>query len=221
MHANAPPAAGAFCFFRARRRKSESSRKTVKWQMGFALPNNVRTWARLDSAPNARGSFMACLPGTGGHRGFYATRKVSLVNTRRSAGVQDDDASRPNLCRSRARDGGRVARRSLGSRSRVVDHALGRSPTGSTMNCGYCELLRAKPEFSRSQNLPEGYCGRCHCGKPGHVRHFPGSAPYSGAWCDFHYWRIAVLHPMGVPGGALWFVALTIGTLLAFRGCAG
>lgn len=30
-----------------------------------------------------------------------------------------------------------------------------------------------------------GFCGTCQtCGAPGHVRHYPGSAPYSGSWCD-------------------------------------
>jgi hypothetical protein len=50
------------------------------------------------------------------------------------------------------------------------------------------------PQALIDQGVPEGYRGFCTteiggrvCGKPGHVRHFPGSRPYTGAWCDEHY----------------------------------
>lgn len=52
-------------------------------------------------------------------------------------------------------------------------------------------------------------CGACQvCGRPGHVRHFPGAAPYTGSWCDRHYRRTALLHPNGVWGRWLWLAAL-------------
>ena len=47
----------------------------------------------------------------------------------------------------------------------------------------YCESI-AK-EALKSQGVPKGYCGFCEvCEQPGHIQHFPGAAPYTGAWCD-------------------------------------
>jgi hypothetical protein len=60
--------------------------------------------------------------------------------------------------------------------------------------------------------VPPGFCGVCEvCGHPGHTRHFPGTSPVTGAWCDAHYRRTAWLHPMGHYGR--WLYA---GALLAF-----
>ena len=61
-------------------------------------------------------------------------------------------------------------------------------------------------------------CGPCQvCGRPGHVRHFPGAAPYTGAWCDRHYFLTALLHPNGTWGRWLWLAALVavVGVVIA------
>jgi hypothetical protein len=55
----------------------------------------------------------------------------------------------------------------------------------------YCELWDTDSQVYESRGLPRGYCGFCErCGQPGHVRHFPGSVPYTGSWCDAHYRRL-------------------------------
>jgi len=60
----------------------------------------------------------------------------------------------------------------------------------------YCEVILGRrirgPCYCRpgkqTEGLPPGFCGTCEiCGAPGHVRHAPGGAPYTGAWCDRHY----------------------------------
>ncbi len=62
----------------------------------------------------------------------------------------------------------------------------------------YCGLWEKDPDVLRKQGLPEGYCGLCDvCGKPGHTRHFPGTSPVTGAWCDRHYRMVSVFHPLG------------------------
>ena len=49
-------------------------------------------------------------------------------------------------------------------------------------NC-YCGSLDR--EYLEKEGVPEGYCGICDvCGEPGHMQHFPGPVPYTGAWCD-------------------------------------
>jgi len=64
-------------------------------------------------------------------------------------------------------------------------------------NC-YCNQRDSNPEILKPGNIPKGYCGLCEiCGKPGHIRHFPGPVPYTGAWCDFHYYHVMFLHPKG------------------------
>ena len=51
-------------------------------------------------------------------------------------------------------------------------------------NC-YCKLWQTSPATLSEQGIPPGYCGFCEvCGKPGHLRHAPGIAPYTDAWCD-------------------------------------
>jgi hypothetical protein len=57
-------------------------------------------------------------------------------------------------------------------------------------NC-YCGLWQKDPEFFVQRGIPEGFCGICdRCGKPGHMRHYPG-APGTGAWCDRCYRFVA------------------------------
>ena len=62
----------------------------------------------------------------------------------------------------------------------------------------YCTLWDKDPEYLKNKNVPEGYCGLCEkCGNPGHTRHFPGAVPYTGTWCDRHYLRAMIMHPLG------------------------
>lgn len=52
----------------------------------------------------------------------------------------------------------------------------------------YCGLWDKDPAIYEKQGLPPGYCGICErCGVPGHLRHFPGPVPYTGAWCEKCY----------------------------------
>lgn len=44
--------------------------------------------------------------------------------------------------------------------------------------------------------------------------HFPGSAPYTGTWCKYHYYRTMMLHPLGSIGSLLWAAAV-LGAILA------
>ena len=75
----------------------------------------------------------------------------------------------------------------------------------------YCGLWKTSPDTLRSQGIPPGYCGLCQtCGKPGHTRHFPGSAPYTGSWCDRHFRLTAWLHPLGEYGARLYLAAAVI-----------
>ena len=73
----------------------------------------------------------------------------------------------------------------------------------------YCGLWEKNPAFLESQKVPRGYCGFCQvCGQPGHIRHFPGAVPYTGCWCDAHYRRVSLIHPLGSPGMLLYALAL-------------
>lgn len=56
-------------------------------------------------------------------------------------------------------------------------------------NC-YCGLWEKDPEFMRDEKgYNPGFCGKCEiCGKDGHLSHFPGPMPYTGSWCDYHYY---------------------------------
>lgn len=82
----------------------------------------------------------------------------------------------------------------------------------------YCELRKATADTPRRKDVPEGFCGLCdRCGAPGHVRHFPGAVPYTGAWCDAHYRRLRLLHPLAFPGMVLW-IALAVVVLGFVRG---
>jgi O-acetyl-ADP-ribose deacetylase len=69
----------------------------------------------------------------------------------------------------------------------------------------YCSLWEKSPQTLEKQGVPRGYCGICErCGKPGHLRHAPGTAPYTGAWCDRCYRMLAIGHY------AFWFMPITL-----------
>ncbi len=71
-----------------------------------------------------------------------------------------------------------------------------------------CTLWRTDPTVLEADALPRGYCAWCDtCGAPGHVRHFPGTSPTTGAWCDRHYRRVAIFHPLGHVGRRLYPLA--------------
>jgi hypothetical protein len=90
-----------------------------------------------------------------------------------------------------------------------------RDETMSEPDC-QCSLWATKPDFLASQGVPKGYCGRCEvCGRPGHTRHFPGSSPITGAWCERRYRRLVWLHPMGRYGRRL-YLAVFIGGFVAY-----
>jgi len=70
----------------------------------------------------------------------------------------------------------------------------------------YCGIWDTDPAHFESEGVPRGFCGFCEtCNKPGHTRHFPGSVPYTGCWCDFHYRRLSIIHPLGSYGTFLYF----------------
>ncbi len=89
------------------------------------------------------------------------------------------------------------------------------TPANSRM-C-YCSLWGTGPEVLEQQGVPRGFCGLCRvCGRPGHLRHHPGSVPFTGAWCDRHYRRLALTHP-AAPLGCLLWAAVAGGGLLLIR----
>lgn len=45
------------------------------------------------------------------------------------------------------------------------------------------------------------------------MRHFPGPAPRTGAWCDHHLRMVMYFHPQGVYGRHLWKLLLLAGVL--------
>ena len=52
----------------------------------------------------------------------------------------------------------------------------------------YCGVWDTNPAAFEAEGYPVGFCGMCEvCGTPGHTRHYPGPAPYTGCWCDPHY----------------------------------
>lgn len=80
-------------------------------------------------------------------------------------------------------------------------------------NC-YCNLWEKSPVTLEQQGIPHGYCGICEkCGKPGHLRHFPGPVPYTGGWCDRHYRTTMILSPRGIIGILLW-IGLVIAAIM-------
>jgi hypothetical protein len=96
--------------------------------------------------------------------------------------------------------------------------ALGDSPVGrqSLMNPSQEAIARgcycgSIPEHALNPDLPAGYCGICEkCGAPGHLRHFPGAVPYTGAWCDRHYRRIQLFDPRAFPGSVFCVFGLVL-----------
>ena len=77
----------------------------------------------------------------------------------------------------------------------------------------YWDAWEKTPETLEGRGIPRGYCGRCiQCGKLGHARHHPGAVPFTGAWCDFHYRMLSVIHPLAPVGAMLW-VALVAGAV--------
>jgi hypothetical protein len=73
----------------------------------------------------------------------------------------------------------------------------------------YCGLWDTNPEVLERQGVPRGHCGRCTvCRRPGHTRHHPGAVPFTGAWCDWHYRRLALTHPASPLGCLLWLAAV-------------
>lgn len=75
-------------------------------------------------------------------------------------------------------------------------------------------MWEKSPKVLEDQGVPRGFCGHCIvCGRPGHTLHFPGSAPFTGAWCKFHYYRTMVFHPCGAIGIILWG-AILIGGII-------
>jgi hypothetical protein len=76
-------------------------------------------------------------------------------------------------------------------------------------NC-YCHLWKKDPEVLKKQGIPEGYCGICErCGKFGHMSHYPGPVPYTGAWCDRCYRIVGWTWPFRIP--LLWPVIILLG----------
>lgn len=82
----------------------------------------------------------------------------------------------------------------------------------------YCGLWETSPKALEEQGVPKGYCGLCRvCGKPGHLRHFPGSVPYTDAWCDTHYRRLMIFHPKGSIGCFVWLAAVAAVVIAVFQ----
>ncbi len=47
----------------------------------------------------------------------------------------------------------------------------------------YCGAIDR--EVLESEGIPADYCALCDiCNEPGHIQHFPGAVPCTGAWCD-------------------------------------
>ncbi|MEI6669429.1 MAG: hypothetical protein WCP29_14855 [Acidobacteriota bacterium] len=98
--------------------------------------------------------------------------------------------------------------------------SIANQPDPNIRHC-YCGLWQKSPETLERQNVPPGYCGLCQvCGKPGHLRHFPGAVPFTGAWCDRHYRRTLWLNPRGAIGSLIWMGvvgAIIVGMVLLRR----
>jgi O-acetyl-ADP-ribose deacetylase len=78
---------------------------------------------------------------------------------------------------------------------------------------GYCccDLWKKSPETLEKQGVPRGFCGLCHvCGAPGHLQHFPGAVPFTGAWCKKHYYRAMIAHPLGSIGALIWGIGALV-----------
>jgi hypothetical protein len=81
----------------------------------------------------------------------------------------------------------------------------------------YCDHWNKSSETLEKQGVPRGFCGLCHvCGKPGHLQHFPGAVPFTGAWCKKHYYRAMILHPLASVGVFLWGLGALLAIVLLF-----
>jgi len=79
----------------------------------------------------------------------------------------------------------------------------------------YCTLWDKDPAFFEKQDIPPGYCGLCdRCGKPGHIRHFPGALPFTGTWCERHYRQAMILHPLRRIGVILYGLLIIAAVIL-------
>lgn len=59
------------------------------------------------------------------------------------------------------------------------------------------------------------HCGTCErCGAAGHIRHFPGAVPYTGAWCDRCYRIVGLTY---LARTVIPFVILFLLALLVWR----
>lgn len=84
-------------------------------------------------------------------------------------------------------------------------------PTHEETDC-YCDLWKTDAQALIDEDVPEGYCGLCSiCGRPGHIRHYPGSSPYTGSWCDAHYAAVASGFNPIVLGLNILLIALVLG----------
>jgi len=91
-------------------------------------------------------------------------------------------------------------------------------PPDSPNACPYCKLWDTSPETLEKKGIPRGYCAFCQvCGEPGHIRHFPGAVPYSGAWCDKHYRRLLWFHPYGSFGCLFYTFVLAAAAFVLWR----
>jgi len=72
--------------------------------------------------------------------------------------------------------------------------------------------------YLEEKQIPRGYCGFCSsCGKPGHLRHAPGIAPYTDAWCDSCYKAVWVRNNLQ----GLSFVAIPFALIFSHWYIAG
>ena len=95
-----------------------------------------------------------------------------------------------------------------------MNQRTGNKTRAEKLGC-YCSLWDKDPAFLKKQNIPAGYCGLCEkCGRPGHVRHFPGAVPYTGAWCERHYLQTMIIHPLGRIGVILYFFFILTGIIV-------
>ena len=83
--------------------------------------------------------------------------------------------------------------------------------------CPYCIELEATQTNLEDENAPpKGYCAWCQsCERPGHVRQYPGSVPYSGSWCDDCYSKL-LQNSTGISVVRLLFLGFFIFLPIAF-----